>query len=594
MFGATYTSTRGVLSPSKALRLFKLYMEDTHRIDNDHDVLMELCLDADFALSRIQQSEKKRIASSASNEDKVLCRSIASAYYEITRLFERLGRMNDAQKSDRKAEKWGYIQGSNPISNNNSCGQEYSDISISKMKGLIKVVSTSAIHNIAIIPTGVFDHDVAQVGFKCNLPHPDARLNDTQQLAYCLSLLPTAPQPLKGLTAQEQEWSLARSDDLTEQDRLHSLASDVITMFIHEGIKTEATVAEVVMLAPVLNYDQYRALLMALVNGINQNIMLETHLLQGLAQLMQHVPLGYLDSDDLVNTLNMLDSHLRGTHGQSSDHIYRLCVSVSHVLDAMVNSQVKGLKRGQLHEPLAAYLKGLKNSSDPHLVYHAAYASQALLYIPNDETTMQSMLRRTSAVARGVFGVVSAVKGLDLNAFMDELADIQKKLPSVEDAIGMSRSVCSGVISLYKSGAAFRQSMEEGFSFDSKTAWYPALRGTDTFLQSGELTKFKALACKAPCRQDLAFQWGLCQRLARIAVNSEWAVEVRKDAVSFLGEIYKNDKDWGHHVAVKQWILTILKGLTSLPKEELQGEQARYHILVRLCEEKVLIAYYML
>ncbi|KAF9916022.1 hypothetical protein BX616_004801 [Lobosporangium transversale] len=577
MLGTRFTSSRGVLSPSKALKLFNLYMEDTQRMNDDPDILTELCLDANFALSRIQRSERRDLVSSGSLEDMVLYQSIASAHFEIARLFERLGRSSDAQKSDRKAEKWGYVQGSNitcqelSCNSNTNTNQECSGTSINRPKEIIKAERTNTTYSVAIIPREIFRHDVARVIFKYNLPRPDTHLIDIHQLVYCLSLLSFAHQPLNDLTAQEQEWCLARLDDQDEQDRLHNLVSDVITLFIHDDIKSEATVAEVVALAPVLDYDQYRTILMTLVNGIGQNIMLETHLLEGLVQLMQHASPKYLDSDDLVNILSALSSRLQGTHEQSSGHVYRLCVAVSHVLDAMVNNQVKGLKREQLHEPLAAYLEGLKDSSDPHLVYHAAYAFQALLYIPDDETPMQAMLRRTSAVVRGIFGVVSAVKDWDLNTFVDELSDIQEQLPSAADIVDVGSDLYENAIPLYESGAAFKQIMEEALGFSRKTAWYPALRGADAFLQTGELTKFKILVCEAPCRQELAFQWGLCQRLGRVAANTQWTMETRQDAVAFLGEMYKNDKDWRHHVEIKQCIVSILKGLASLSTDGLQA-----------------------
>ncbi|KAF9994264.1 hypothetical protein BGZ80_007876, partial [Entomortierella chlamydospora] len=44
----------------------------------------------------------------------------------------------------------------------------------------------------------------------------------------------------------------------------------------------------------------------------------------------------------------------------------------------MVDSQVKGLSREQLHEPLSDYLEELQQNPDPYLIYQAAYAYQAL------------------------------------------------------------------------------------------------------------------------------------------------------------------------------------------------------------------------
>ncbi|KAF9917022.1 hypothetical protein BX616_002164, partial [Lobosporangium transversale] len=599
---------RDQLPPQKALDLATIYLEQAHKT-NDPVLALEICLDAENALYRIQQSDQKLLVkastSNTDNANKALCKAIAATLNDVGALFDNLGHPDHSKRGYKHAAKWGHPQQLNPApsnphtycrasnaakddnegggndgnddansssktqSNSRTVQESVSTIG-SKVDNINNALKSLLIHSSVIVPKEIFSQDVPQVIFKYNLPHPDTPLNNTQQLAYCLGLLPTAPIPRKDLSKQEQEWSLATSDDHDEQERLCNLASDVITMFIHDDIKSEAIVTEVVMLAPVLDYDQYRTLLMALVNGIKQNIMLETHLLEGLTQLVQHVPPRYLDPYDLVHILSTLSSCLQGTHEQSGSHIYQLCVTVSHVLDAMVDNQVKGLNREQLHEPLSAYLKVLKDSSDPFLVYHAAYASQALLYIPNDETIMQAMLRRTSAVAQGVFGAVSAVKDWDLNAFMDELSNVQRGLPSVADAIDKSLRMYKGATSIYTSGEAFKHSVEEGLAFSHKSAWYPALRRADAFLQSGELTKFKTLICEAPCRRDVAFQWGICLRLREIAASTEWIMKARQDAVSFLGEIYKNDRDWGGHVEIKQWVINILKSLVSLSSEHLQ------------------------
>ncbi|KAF9908479.1 hypothetical protein BX616_000137 [Lobosporangium transversale] len=602
---------RDQLPPQKALDLATIYLEQAHKT-KDPVLALEICLDAENVLYRIQQSDQKLLVKAstgnADNANKVLCKAITATLNDVGEFFDNLGHPDHSKRGYKYAAKWGHAQQANPApdnshthcrasntvkddnegsgnddnddgdsgsksqSNSRTVQGSVSTTTSSKVGSINNTLKTLMIHSSATIPKEIFSHDAPQVVFKYSLPHPDTHLNNTQQLAYCLDLLPTAPIPRKDLSKQEQEWSLATWNDHDEQQRLRNLASDVISMFIHDNIKSEATVAEVMMLAPVLDYDQYKTLLMGLVNGFRHSIMLETHLLEGLSQLMQDAPLGYLDSDDLVRILNTLSSRLQGTHEQSGSHIYQLCVTVSHVLDAMVNNQVKGLKREQLHEPLSAYLKGLKDSSDPYLVYHAAYASQALLYILNDESTIQAMLRRTSAVARGVFGAVSAIRDWDLNAFMDELIRIQKGLPSVTDVIDKSLHMYKGTTSLYASGEAFKQSMEEGLTFSRKSTWYPALRGADEFLHSGELTKFKTLVCEVPCRRDIAFQWGLCQRLGEIAASTEWAIGIRQDAVSFLGEIYKNDRDWSDHVEIKQWVINILKSLVSSLNGDLQGK----------------------
>ncbi|KAF9915656.1 hypothetical protein BX616_005645 [Lobosporangium transversale] len=562
MFDFKDTPSRRALSPAQTLRLFDFYMKGTRTIDDDNDIVLELCLDADSVLSRIQRPTRKSLTSipstsTASNEDMALHQGITSAYYELARLLGRLGHLDAAQWRSKEAEKWLYIQGSD----NTTTEQKCIETSDSGLRGMVKAVQPIPAQTAATIAKKIFNHNDLPTVIRYSLPDAGAHLDDTHQLIYCLSLLPTIPIPATDLNDNESKWRQAISNDQAEHERLRKLVSDIIELYISGEIKSEAAVTEVVALTPVLDQAQFRTLLMAFVNGIKQNIMLETHLLEGLAQLMQHAPLGYLDSDDLVSILNTLSSRLQGTHAQSGDHLYCLSTTVSHVLNAMVSNQVKGLKREQLHEPLAAYLQGLKDSSDPYLVYQAAYAFQALQYIPDDETTMQAMLRRASAVFRGVFGVVSAVKDFDLNAFIGEISDIQEGLSSAADAIDVSLGVYEGTTSLY-----------EGLSFSRKSAWYPALRGADALLQTGEFTKFKTLVCEASCRNDAAFQWGLCQRLGQIAADTQWSMDTRQDAITFLGEIYKNDQEWSDHAHVKQWVISILRKLSSLLPDGLQGE----------------------
>jgi hypothetical protein len=197
------------------------------------------------------------------------------------------------------------------------------------------------------------------------------------------------------------------------------------------------------------------------------------------------------------------------------------------------------------------------------LVYQAAYAFQALLCVPDNETTWQAAWRRTGKVAKGVSGLVSAVKGFDLNKFIEGLQDIQKGFEGVSQVVDVVKTAYEGVTSLAQGGKEFLECLKEGLSFDRKRDWYSALRGADTLIRDGELATFRKLVCEAPCRLDPALQWGVCQRLGEMAANPVWDTDTRQGAIAFLGEIYKNDEVWGQHPSVKQWIVNILMQLTS-------------------------------
>ncbi|KAF9343536.1 hypothetical protein BGX34_006637, partial [Mortierella sp. NVP85] len=196
-------------------------------------------------------------------------------------------------------------------------------------------------------------------------------------------------------------------------------------------------------------------------------------------------------------------------------------------------------------------------------MYQAAYACQALLCVPDNETLWQATIRRSGKVIQGVSGLVSAVKGLDLNGFMDGLKRIQQGLAGASEVVDLIVTAFNGATSLTVGGQGFLEGLKEGLSFKRKCAWYPALRGADAFIRDGEFSAFRKLVCEAPCRLDPAFQWGVCQRLGEVASNPVWDALTRRSALAFLGEMYRNDEDWGHQESVREWILIILKQLSS-------------------------------
>lgn len=405
-----------------------------------------------------------------------------------------------------------------------------------------------------------------------NLPPPkvvfkpleaDERLDSTPQLVCCLGLLQASQSPDDILDPVARKWWRAVEKDVEERERLHGMATEIIRAFKQNDIKDAKAVAEVVCLAPVLGGGPFRILLQEFFSGIDHSKLLNFYHLEGLAQVIQGADPGHLQSDDLIKILELLSDRLLNTHEDSTDHMHQLTLAVSNVLDAMAETSVTGLDREKLHEPLSAYLKGFQGSKDPFMVYQAAYAHQALLCVPDNETTWQAAMRRTGKVVQGVAGLVSAVKGLDLDQFLEGLGSIQQGLSGMAEIVNVAKTAYEGVVSLKESGQDLMASLKEGFSLDQKRAWYSALRGIDTLIRDGELATFRELICEASCRREAAFQWGVCQRLGVIAANPSWDATTRRSAIALLGEIYRNDETWGQQASVKQWILNILMQLAS-------------------------------
>ncbi|KAF9124453.1 hypothetical protein BGX30_000930 [Mortierella sp. GBA39] len=233
----------------------------------------------------------------------------------------------------------------------------------------------------------------------------------------------------------------------------------------------------------------------------------------------------------------------------------------------MADHKVQDLDRVMDHEPLSAVLSGLRNSSDPYLMYQACYAFQALQYVPDDETALQAVLRHSTGVVGGLIKITSVMK-LDLGSVLEGLEKLQE---IAVGAIGIAATVCEGVGSLRESGRGVLESLKNGLGSGQKRPWYPAIRAAYAFVQAGQLKDLKQLIYEAPCRQDPLFQWGICQLLGEIAVDTVWAVAVRQQAIDLLGHLYKEDQEWGRDESIKKWMLTIHGSLGSSSDEAINN-----------------------
>ncbi|KAG0232112.1 hypothetical protein BGX31_005272 [Mortierella sp. GBA43] len=511
------------------------------------------------------------------NGDIATCERITTLYLDLANLLDQQGHKVEAQAFYKKAEKW---RGSLPPGHSPRPSRPGSIVDSFRGAFLSTTVAHGApsavpsprpsldplkqtIFLAATIPQGIFSKNMRPPTIDFHPPEPDSRLKDTPQLACCLELLKGSYEPEDILDQTTRSWLETTRNDADEKDRLMTLATDVVRAFKRDELKDEKAVAEIVCLAPALECNDFRYLAREFYSGIDQSGLLDLHQLEGLGHLIQGTKPGYLEDDDLVKILELLSTRLEGTHKHSPKYLYQLTLVVSRVLDAMVDADVKGLSRERLHEPLKSYLDELQGSPDAYLVYQAAYAYQALLCVPDDETLWKATLRRTGKVIKGVAGLVSAVKGLDLIEFVEGLKDIQQGLAGASEIAQLAKNAYVGAKSLAEGGQGFFSSLKEGSSFDRRCAWYPALRGAEALISEGQLDEFKKLVCEAPCRHDPAFQWGVCQLLGELGANPDWDPETRQGAVAFLGEIYRNDTEWGHQSACKQWILNILMHLSS-------------------------------
>ncbi|KAK3808236.1 MAG: hypothetical protein JOS17DRAFT_780627 [Linnemannia elongata] len=424
--------------------------------------------------------------------------------------------------------------------------------------------------NEACVLEMIFAEDVPKPTIKTELPQLQQRIEMTQQLVYCntllrqdsLSLIVAATSedaenggPLgPALDKAEVDWLEKIKKDPMEADRLRWLATRVLEQFVADVNKDSTKIAEVIALGPVLKKEPYRKLLAIFIKEFDDARILDVDILHGLVQLVQNASSGYIESDDLVKILKIVRERLEGTHQQSTEHSYHLALAVSRILDVMAEHKVQDLDRVLEHEPLSGVFSGLKDSSDPFLMYQACYAFQALQYVPDNESALQTVLRHSTGVVDGLIKVIAVFK-LDLASVLEGLGTLQEALG---DAISVTGTVYKGVSSLIESGRGLFNSLQEGLGSGQKRPWYPAVRAAYAFAQAGQLKDLKALIVDAPCRRDPLFQWGICQLLGEIAVDPAWADFARQQSISLLGHLYQHDQDWGQDESAKTWMLTII------------------------------------
>ncbi|KAF9902068.1 hypothetical protein EC991_005380 [Linnemannia zychae] len=393
------------------------------------------------------------------------------------------------------------------------------------------------------------------------LPKHHARIDQTLQLAYCCSLIAKSHISLvhlaediattRFLRKYELDW--AQETGRVERDQLRWLMEQLTKAFSDDSIKGFDSVAEIVLLGPVLGRDTYRSLLSCFITTFENTTLFDVNLLQGLIQLVDCASAGYLVDSDLVRIAAILSKELAVTQNSTSGHVLHLIWALSRVLDVMVAGKIEDQNQERDHQVMSQLLVGLKDSDNPYLRTQAAYAYQALLYTSDKETPLQVVLRYTQGV-NSVASTVTSVLKVDPLQLVDGLTRL---------TFEVAKKGIEGVKTPMEVQGGPTMFTERKYYSLEKQSWYLTLQVTARMIQQGQLTAFNDLVWHAPCRHDRNFQWGVCRQIAEIAVDPLWDTEVVKQAVDFLGELFRNNAQWQPHGDVKRWIIALLAQISS-------------------------------
>ncbi|KAF9342637.1 hypothetical protein BGX34_007873, partial [Mortierella sp. NVP85] len=189
-------------------------------------------------------------------ENQSLVERIATSYIGLGKLLERRGHSAGAQASFKKAEKLGVnyhdpaeqVKSSRSSSVMRSIKDTFHSSGSTRSFGSVRysIVSTQIQHrDAANIPPYIFAENLTPLVADSKLPDSDERLNSTLQLVCCLSLLQDIRSPDDILDPSARQWLQATMRDADEQERLHTMATEIIRAFKRDEIKDAKVVAEV-------------------------------------------------------------------------------------------------------------------------------------------------------------------------------------------------------------------------------------------------------------------------------------------------------------------------------------------------------------
>ncbi|KAG0287697.1 hypothetical protein BGZ96_008401 [Linnemannia gamsii] len=438
----------------------------------------------------------------------------------------------------------------------------------------------------------IFPDEVTPPLFTTPIPERGNRIESTAQLAYTNVLLhkhttfrpDEANNVEKSLPLEPIQQGLldAILKEEEEVTQIKYLSTRVVEEFALDPLKNKEAVSEVVLLGPALDREYHRKLTNVLIGEFQKNLLLDTGLLEGLVEMIECAGTEYLLADDLVKILGILRERLESTHQQSSEYPYHLVLALSRLLDVMVGSQVEGVSRESDHEPLQALLAGMVDSDDMYLKHQAAYAFQALMHIPNDESMRACVLRNATTIVQGILGVASVVS-LNFEGFSEGAEKIYEATVGVID---IADKVYSGYQSITEGGQGLLAAIKGGLKSRGRIVWYMALREAKEHIQNGRLAQFNKFVFEVPCCRSVEFQWGICLYLGEIAINPLWDPATREHAVEFLGEIYRNDSlsPKKPDSTVYGWILNVLRQVSELKDSSLANENIANHAQLLLKE----------
>ncbi|KAG0368418.1 WD_REPEATS_REGION domain-containing protein, partial [Mortierella sp. AD032] len=422
---------------------------------------------------------------------------------------------------------------------------------------------------VVYLPHNIFLADARAPTIRSAMPaNHCTNFESTVQLAFCASLLSKNTSSLlfgsgaagvPSLDTAERAWLSAIREDPPAQAHIRWLISKLVAEFVKDASMGSAAISEVVILGPVLCQRDYRFLLSCLIERFNLAALLNVDLLQGLVQLVQCAPTDYLTEDDMVRIIMSVQRRFESTQASSKEHVYQLVFAISKILEVMVTGDVKKQSRQWDHQSFLEVLRGMGEGGDDTLLkFQVDYAYQSLLFLPDDETSWQALLRNAQSAAIGV-STIGCVFKLDPINVLAAVEHLQHVAGHAIDVVKPNIHAAPASQAIAQGGSQAAESMPP-----KKEAWFLILQAAHVLTREGRLVEFNSLICEAPCRFEANFQYGVCLILGEIIISQLWDFDSRVSAIDFLGELYNVEAGQKKNVKIQMLVVSVLSQVSKM------------------------------
>jgi len=316
---------------------------------------------------------------------------------------------------------------------------------------------------------------------------------------------------------------------------LETLALKIIDLFARSETKTKSLYDEVTALASSNNVVVMKQLFKVFVKEINKAELLEIEALIGLkATIINSIievdsEIKVFDPDDLIQVIKIVIQRFSLIHRQpETNHKFYIALStLADILDVMSDAHIIKMDREKIHKPLYDTLDSLSNDSDLIVASLAAYAKQALVRVPDNESPFNSFFRHGKALVEGLTNIVKFVGKPDISL----IPDTYNKL-------------------------------KEALNFQEwKKHWYGDIRALKLLSESKEFDKFTIVmneliqdASNPNIIGNILF---ILYEIVRQGTNKEWALDRMKD-------LFQDDTRWGNDKKIKEFILNQIRACVRL------------------------------